>query len=723
MPLKLKLPLIVIVFAVVPALIVGLSVSFMSQEAIGDATTLLISESQNAILELGTQITDYISQDMQENGGAFIVSSTQEIIDNMSQDLSNVGGSSVEKAAAQISALAESSINEITKSLIQEARTPLNDLISAINSDNERLALQNLQESTKFRAEVITEKLQAKQTLDELIPLGGGVVVLNSNGEIGSKYGIIPAEFDFKSSEGVTASKTFIWVTKQFDNGSVIVFAPTKAALGEVSKVQNNARRSLLLALSGLNKRAVELNSTITSQFQEPVIQLSAAVKEEIRERSTGITSRISDSLQSPVNEALASSVARFTPLAQEQALRQADIMEERSAGILASSQRKVISFAILILVLSILGAVTVSTFFVRGIVNRILRLLSMVDQVAKGNLSVKAKENTKDELGLLFKGFNQVTANLSVMVAKIKNTVLSCQEAVSTLNHVSDSSLQSAQGIKSAMSAVAVGACDSANQITKSVQEIGQIQHHSEEVGKSVGLAKDISGQVKSNTLDGRRSLSSLVDGLNNVSHHLNTLSGSVISITRKAEAIDDIVVIISSLAEQTKMVSLNASIEAAKAGVHGRSFSVVAEEVGKLAERVQEAGQQVSELVTDLQNSFSELRGVVEQSRDKSATGQASIQEAESAFNRIEISVSDISAQVDAIHVKTAMLMDNAHQATDFINDVATITEEMSASAQEVTASTEEQVNNTQGLSEVAENLERLIASLDDGVKQFQV
>lgn len=725
LPLRVKLPAIVLVFAALPALLVGVSVSFTSRQAIREASSLMIAESEQAVLKLGSELIEHISENMQKDGGALIVSGTQEVVNNLSNELATLGASAVEKAATQITALAETSINELSKGLIQEARTPLNDLIAEINTQNEAMAMRMLEDNTSIRANLIIDKLATGAEITTDLPSDGGAVILDTNGTITARYGAVPADndYDLQSEVGFTPDKSFLWVAKPYQNGHLVLFAPTKTVLTEVSAIQNNARRTLLLTLSNLNRTAITLNSQITAQFQEPVTQLSGEVKEQIGERSAGITSDISSSLQSQINTVVASSVDQFAPLARQQALSQSAAMQQRSAGILDSSQGKIIKFTTVTLFISLICAAVISILFAKGLVRRITSLLSMAKEVAQGNLSVQVVDQNKDELGELAIAFNQVTCNLSGMVSEIKNTVVACQEAIITLDNVSANSNQIAKGIQNAMSAVAVGASDSADQITKSVGEMMQIQGHSEEVGSAVNHAGDLSEQVKLNTIEGRGSLSSLVGELKAVGGQLNTLSISVAGITHKAEAIDDIVSIIGKLAEQTRMVSLNASIEAAKAGMHGHSFAVVAEEVRKLADRVQQAGQQVSELVSDLQESFIQLTKIVDESQEKSMTSSSCINHAEEAFDKIESSVLDISEQIASIQDKAVLLMDNATQATNFINDVAAITQEMSASAEEVTSSTQEQVNHTQKLSEVTDGLEGLIQSLDNSIQKFSL
>ena len=166
--------------------------------------------------------------------------------------------------------------------------------------------------------------------------------------------------------------------------------------------------------------------------------------------------------------------------------------------------------------------------------------------------------------------------------------------------------------------------------------------------------------------------------------------------------ETIDDI-------AEQTNLLALNAAIEAARAGEQGRGFAVVAEEVRKLAEESQQAAASISGLIEEIQTETQNAVSVVADGARRSEDGVAVVQQAKDAFERIGVSVQDVTSRIGEI--------------SDTMNEVAAVAEQSSASTEEVSASTEETSASTQEIAASAQELARTAEELEALVGRFRL
>jgi methyl-accepting chemotaxis protein len=220
-------------------------------------------------------------------------------------------------------------------------------------------------------------------------------------------------------------------------------------------------------------------------------------------------------------------------------------------------------------------------------------------EQIAAGDLTVQLKpQSDKDVL----------VKALAVMVENLRRTTHQVQEAVSVL-------ATSATGIVSAVAQVASGASETAAAVTETattVEEVKQTAAMSNQKAKQVSESAQRSVQV-SHT--GEKSVEETIDGMNRIREQMESIAGSIVRLSEQSQAIGDIISTVNDLAEQSNLLAVNASIEAARAGDQGKGFAVVAQEVKILAEQSKQATSQVRTILSDIQRAMSAAVMAIEQ------------------------------------------------------------------------------------------------------------
>jgi methyl-accepting chemotaxis protein len=362
------------------------------------------------------------------------------------------------------------------------------------------------------------------------------------------------------------------------------------------------------------------------------------------------------------------------------------------------------------------------------------------LDHMAEGDLTHEASSSTPpietfsgDELGDAARAVETVRVNtvasldaynstrheLSALIAQVAGASTTVSAASTQMASTSTETGRAVGEIAGAIEDVAQGSTRQVASIADMRGIVGEVE---EATGRSAREASD-TARVADEALEiataGAQAVLGADDAMVSV-RDASSRAGEVIrALDGKSAEIGSIVDTISSIAEQTNLLALNAAIEAARAGEQGRGFAVVADEVRKLAEESQGASASIAQLVAEIQADTQSAVDVVDESAKRTEDGAAVVAQARSAFERIGASVEDVTARVGQIAAAVQQIAASASAVGERVGDVAAVAEESSASAEQVSASTqqtsasaEEIAASAADLASTANELERLVA-----------
>ena len=270
--------------------------------------------------------------------------------------------------------------------------------------------------------------------------------------------------------------------------------------------------------------------------------------------------------------------------------------------------------------------------------------------------------------------------------------------------------------------------------------------------IQKVSGNMLSVSQQARSATEtanDGQMKVEKTISGIRNIRRTVEESVQTINEMGRQSSQIGVIIETIEDIASQTNLLALNAAIEAARAGEHGKGFAVVADEVRKLAERSASATKEISGLITGIQTTVTDAVLMMEQSArevevgvtqaNASGTALTSILEAvkevtlqaEQAYSaassmgqaasRLVDAVDTVSAVIDKNTQATTELNTSSSQVSDAFENIASVSEENSAAVEEVSASTEELTAQVEEVSAAAQTLAAMAETLKNFVDKF--
>ncbi len=336
-----------------------------------------------------------------------------------------------------------------------------------------------------------------------------------------------------------------------------------------------------------------------------------------------------------------------------------------------------------------ILAAVSglISIFFARSLVKPILGILGVTETLASGDLTARLDESRKDELGRLSVAVNTMTTKLSTLISGIQQ---STQQVSSASAEIAASSEE-----------LATGADQQTAQISQVSAAIEEMSTSIIEVARKSSEAATQAEQAGNDAGDGGEIVQNTVTEIDAIAQQVADTAQAVASLGEKSQEIGQIIDVINDIADQTNLLALNAAIEAARAGEHGRGFAVVADEVRKLAERTTKATEEVGTSIGEIQDETKKAVERMDGARDQVTKGVELANEAGSSLERIVNGSTKVAGE---------------------INDIAAAAEEQSATAEEISQTIESVASVVRQSSEGASQAATAAAQMSGNAEELQ-
>lgn len=378
-----------------------------------------------------------------------------------------------------------------------------------------------------------------------------------------------------------------------------------------------------------------------------------------------------------------------------------------------------------LILGLGIIISYYVGCYLTKPIIavtNRMESLAQLDFTIGKHREAAKNLDR-KDEIGTMTRALRHMRDNVCDFIAKTAETAQQVAAASEELTATSQAASVSSEEVAKTIEEIARGASDQAQDTESTAMNMEQMGDLLEEDGRHIQSLNKAVVEIDREKESGFLILKDLVDKTAMSSEAAQSIAEVILRNNESAEKIESASDMIQSIADQTNLLALNAAIEAARAGEAGRGFSVVADEIRKLAEQSNRFTEDIRKVIDELKIQSQKAVQTVEEVKQIVDSQSISVGETESRFKGIAKAIDDMKGIIVALNQSAEQMLDNKNEIIGLTQNLSAISEENAASTQEASATIDAQVANIEDIAKSGEALAIIAEELQVLIQKFKI
>lgn len=407
------------------------------------------------------------------------------------------------------------------------------------------------------------------------------------------------------------------------------------------------------------------------------------------------------------------------------------DSIDELKAGYeeeAHQSMKKTIYQLVIFITILVILLAAFAIFIGNKIANPIIHITDEIERMATGDFSnketrAKAAIKNKSEIGQMVVAETTLQANIRGLMENINDTIAFVSSESQELMKISNQAADASEMVAENCTEVA-GNCNNQMDVVNSANsEVGMLVNKVSEFLETLALFQSEIEHTNDAAATGRTDILDVVNQMNTIESAVKDTSSVIMALEEQLGKIGSIVNTISEIANQTNLLSLNASIEAARAGEAGRGFAVVASEISNLADESNDATAQIAEMITSIQESSKEAVSAMEKGLESVAQGTKVVNHSGETFKLIVERITDISKQAEVMQGIVQELSDGTDNVKNYFGAIDHMSCNVADATSNVSAASQEQAASAQEIYAASQRLTKKIEELNDIIHKFKI
>lgn len=383
-----------------------------------------------------------------------------------------------------------------------------------------------------------------------------------------------------------------------------------------------------------------------------------------------------------------------------------------------------IVLFNIVATIIGVFLSILVAFVTAKKIVAPVTSVVRLVEQVAKGDLTGEAVAVTSnDELGRLTKSTNEMATNLRSLIARTTETANQVAAASEELTASSQQTTIATNQIAATIQEVSKGSDVTVSGTKESARAMEEMTNGIQRIAESSSVVAESSLDATQEAQQGNQSLQRVIAQMNSISLAVKEATTIIGRLGERSNEIGSILGVITTIADQTNLLALNAAIEAARAGEHGKGFAVVADEVRKLAEESRQSAAKISSVIHEIQGETSIAVKTMDNGTKEVEAGIQVVEETGHAFERILAAIQNVSSQIQEVSATAEEMSASSEQVSASVDEMANVAVETAGQFHLVASGAEQQLSSMEEIQLSANNLSELAQELQEEIKKFKI
>ncbi|MFY3793013.1 methyl-accepting chemotaxis protein [Ureibacillus sp. MALMAid1270] len=379
---------------------------------------------------------------------------------------------------------------------------------------------------------------------------------------------------------------------------------------------------------------------------------------------------------------------------------------------------------SIIILVVSLITSILLVLYVRKTISLPLKQSVKNLETIASGDLTLDDMvHHSKDEIGQLAKSFNTMKSNLKNLISSIQDNAEHLNAAAEELSASTEEISATTEDMTTRISVTAKNAQTSAQSANDSAVAMDETALGVGRIAESTQTLLISSMDASETASNGGKIIHSAKQQMSAIHDSTNMVNDLVQKLSKQTKEIENISRVITTITEQTNLLALNAAIEAARAGEHGKGFAVVADEVRKLAEQSKESASQIVDLTIEIKKDTDNVTLAVSNSITSVNDGVNIIGVAGEAFSDIVQAVDKMKVQIAEISATSEQISASAEEVSASVNEISSSSMESSNDVELIAAAIEEQAATMLQVNTIAQDLSEKALSLQTQIQKFKL